>query len=94
MGVNHYQNSIGADPLKSRRPHQQPRYNTSLDIESTLRHFVQVRSVDHVRMKDECVRYFSEHLGDWPGIASMPTDLGPYSGWYEKYYIELAPVFH
>jgi hypothetical protein len=33
-------------------------------------------------------------LGDWTGIAGMTTDLGPYSGWYEKHHIELAPVFH
>ena len=94
MGVNHYQHSIGADPLKPSRPHQQPRYDTPLDIESTLRHFVEVRSVDHVRMEDKRVRYFSEHSSDWPGIAGMPTDLRPYSGWYEKHHIELVPVFH
>ncbi len=45
-------------------------------------------------MEDERVRYFSEHSGDWTGIAGMSTDLRTYSGWYEKHHIELAPVFY
>ena len=45
-------------------------------------------------MKDKCVRYFREQSGDWPGIAGMPTDLRPYSGRYEKHYIELSPVLY
>ncbi len=75
MCIDYNQDTIGSYCLKSSGSHEDTSDNTSLHVHRVLRHLVEVRCVDNVRVENKCVRHLSEKARYRSRIASVSTDL-------------------
>ena len=72
--LGHEQHAVLADLAEASRAHEQTADDAAFYVQAVLGLLVDVRGVDHIRVKNEVIAHVGQEPSGWRGIAGVTTD--------------------
>ena len=92
--ANHHQQAVVPHPLQARQPLQQPGNGAALYIQRVGRQLNHIRSIQHIRMRNQRVADRGQQGGHRHCIAGVAANFRPYAGRHQKYGIKVLCILN